>query len=362
MVAAAELLDELVSRHVLAALGALDPDAAMKVIEHAESERHAVQDGQRRLLQRAESDVQTAKKLYTEVGTEHPLVRADLLASYEDAIRRRDKMKEAVEASGVLDTIPFTPKDASRLNMLTQHLEALWSASTTTNEDRKRVLRLALQRVIVLTATKEDVDVELVWEGGHRERLHLNRRAELDRRVRELRSGGTVPEAIVHELRAAGIPSMSGKPASRDIVRKSLERVGLNRAALRQPILTRVYGLLVEQRSRKDIMAILDQEFPLTGRTWTHDRLYRIIRRLKDGVPGLSPLPAGIGDKRDTSEALALIKQWRSERKTWRAIASDLNALGLRPSRAKTFSLFQTMELARRHGIATETRGEGHAR
>jgi hypothetical protein len=344
----AEVIDALVVKHVLATLGTVDHDTAMAVIEQAQAEQRGLRESRRRALQRADADVRVAKERYLAVSPEHQLVKADLEAAYEEAIRRRDALKVEIHAAGDPEEIVFTPQDGAELRRLTQQLEALWTEETTTTEDRKQLLRGVLERVVVLTSTKEDLEVELVWESGFRERLQLHRRTELDARVRALQHAGREPRAIAAELQAAGVPSMTGKPASRAIVRRSLTRVGLNEKAVRRRILTRIRELLVERNTRTQILPILDTEFPHPHGRWNSNRLYRAIRRLQQGSPGIEPLPAGLIEKPDMTVVMALVKQGRKERKAWRVIADDLNAMGLRPVRAAKFSLFQVMELARR--------------
>jgi hypothetical protein len=275
------------------------------------------------------------------------LVKADLEAVYEEAIRRRDQIREEITSADPSDDLGFTDQDSARLAELTKRIEALWAAPTTTNEDRKQLLRLVLDRVIVLTSTKEEVELEVVWV-GLRDRLHVQRRAELDAQVRRLRQANATPRTIVGALRATGVPSATGKPASKDVVRRSLVRVGLNRAAVRLQILRRIRELALEGHSRRQMMQALDQEFPVLHHRWTHDRLYRAIRRLRRGVPGLEPLPAGLLETPDMIPVRAFVRQGRAEGKTWKQIAADLNAAGLRPTKAQRFWLFQVMELMRR--------------
>jgi DNA invertase Pin-like site-specific DNA recombinase len=357
IVGAAEVIDDLVATHVLKALAAVDRDAAMAVVARAQAEQRSVRESQHRQLQHAEAEVRTARQRYLDVSPEHPLVRADLESAYEDAIRRRDVIKAAIDADPVED-VAFTPEDGAELMELTQQLEALWDAATTTTEDRKQLLRLVLDRVIVWTSTTEAIDLELVWVGGLRERLQVQRRAELDAQVRTLREHGMPPREIVQALKASGVPSLTGQPASRDIVRRSLKRVGLNRAAVRGRILQRIRALALEGHSRTEIMTVLDQEFPRPrGRPWTHDRLYRAVQRLQAGAPGIDPLPASVLDGPDMTPVRAFVEQARAEGKTWKQVAADLNAAGFRPARAEEFSLFQVMELMRRAARRAHPRG-----
>ncbi len=110
----------------------------------------------------------------------------------------------------------------------------------------------------------------------------------------------------------------------------------------------RIREILLEHRSRPDILEVLDQEFPLPSGRWADDRLSRAIRRIQKGAPGIEPLPAGLLEKPDMTPVMALVETGRKNGKTWREIADELNAAGFRPVRAPTFSLFQVMELARR--------------
>jgi hypothetical protein len=138
-------------------------------------------------------------------------VKADLASAYEDAIRRRDVIKMDVDATSDGEDITFTARDGTQLAELTKRLETLWLAPTTTTEDRKQLLRLVLDRVIVVISTPEHIDLELVWTGGLRERLQIQRRAELDTKVRALQQTGKEPGDIVDALQAARIPQHDGQ-------------------------------------------------------------------------------------------------------------------------------------------------------
>jgi hypothetical protein len=149
---------------------------------------------------------------------------------------------------------------------------------------------------------------------------------------------------------------MTGKPASRDIVKRSLERLGLNEKAVRQRILTRIRDLFLEHGTRMQIMEVLDREFPRPRGRWRHDHLYTAVQRLQQGMPGIEPLPAEILKRPDMTGVKARIRVLRKAGKKWREIADALNAGGLRPARAAKFTLFQVMDLVRPRTGRTRTR------
>src|SRR6266705_5468645 len=74
-------------------------------------------------------------------------------------------------AHKVIDERPpvtVSSDEAVELLRLTKDVRALWAAPATTNEDRKRLLRTVLSRVVVLAVTEAAFDIEVIWVGGHR--------------------------------------------------------------------------------------------------------------------------------------------------------------------------------------------------
>ena len=59
----------------------------------------------------------------------------------------------------------LTDDDLARAHALGNHLEAVWQASTTTDRDRKRLLRTTIDEV-QLTTDDAHHHVRIVWQGG----------------------------------------------------------------------------------------------------------------------------------------------------------------------------------------------------
>jgi hypothetical protein len=58
-------------------------------------------------------------------------------------------------------------------------MPGIWHAATTTDADRKQLLRALVEQVQVTvlgTSEQVEVGVELVWTGGHRTRTRIVRR------------------------------------------------------------------------------------------------------------------------------------------------------------------------------------------
>lgn len=95
----------------------------------------------------------------------------------------------------------LTTEDAAELVTLANHIEELWSAPTTTNEDRKRLLRTAISRVLVREATEDTLELEIVWVGGLTESCRVLRYGGIDELVRALWDAGKDEQAIAADGR-----------------------------------------------------------------------------------------------------------------------------------------------------------------
>ena len=140
------------------------------------SEQAAIQRAHARQIQQAEDDVARARRQWQMVDPDHQLVKADLESRYEAALERLQKLRLDVQQPGAA-VARVTDVDAEELVRLSSNIPKLWHAETTSNEDRKRLLRIVLSAVIVKEINRDAVDLELVWVGGLRSPIHVLTRA-----------------------------------------------------------------------------------------------------------------------------------------------------------------------------------------
>ena len=88
-----------------------------------------------------------------------------------------------------------------QIRALAADLPAVWNAPTTTDADRKQLIRHLVEQVrVTVLGTSEKVDVEITWAGGHRTAAQITRPVacltqlsyypQLAARARELADGG----------------------------------------------------------------------------------------------------------------------------------------------------------------------------
>ncbi len=341
----ARLADPQVVTHVLKALHPLGMQAALRAIEAHEVEQTTITKAQSRLLQQVEDDVAEARGRYRLVDPQHARVKADLEGRLEHTLEHLDTLKRQIADTRLAVPAMLTTEDAAELVTLANHIEELWSAPTTTNEDRKRLLRTVISRVLVHEATEDVLKLEIVWVGGLTERCQVLRYGGVDDLIRALWEAGKDAQAIADELRARRIRSRFGQWLSKQNIHVRLCQHGLTRRADRVKALVLVRSFLLEGRSRREILEHLRREaLPRSG-PWTSSRVAQAISDLRRGVAGIEPLPATRPAGPTKQAAMELIRQRRAQGQTYKAIANELNSGGYRPQKTASFSAKQVFGL-----------------
>jgi hypothetical protein len=338
----ARLLDQAVVRVVLATLKPAEIDAALALIEDVCAEEQAVGRHRDQQLDQAEREVTKARQLHE--TARNPLVRADLEQRYADALERRDKLKERF--AGLVSTpVTITPADAGELRALTGRIEELWHASTTTNDERKRVLRTVIAKIHVLDVNTERIQLEIEWIGGFRQPLEVLRPKGVDRIVLQLHEVGHDAKEIAEQLNAQGLTTAKGVPFARSTIYAVLDRHGMRRKDARQMALRLIRQMVIDNVPRPQMLARLASEAPSGLGQWTPQRLNQCVSALYRGIPGIPPLPTPLPAEQDKRAAIDLIRRRHEAGASWTSIAGELNASGLRPPRASAFTAPQVARL-----------------
>lgn len=341
----APLVDGPVIARVLAALRPIGMKTALMAIEEHRRERATISKDQARLLQQAEHDVDAARRQYGGVDPRHALVRADLEARLEDALERRDELHRQIANTASAAPPTLTTKDTAELMALANDIDELWSAPTTTDMDRKGLLRTVISRVLVREATEDALELEIVWVGGLTEHCRVLRYGGIDDLVQALWKTGKDAQAIADELRARDIRSRFGRWLTKENIQVRLRLHDLIPRVDRVKVLAVIRSLLVEGRARREILEHLQREAPPRSGPWTSSRLAYAISDLRRGVAGIERLPATPPAGPTKQATMDLITQRRAEGHTYKEIASELNSRGYRPQKTASFSAKQVFGL-----------------
>src|SRR5207244_6550861 len=133
-------------------LEALAPDKlAIALATMAETEREdaALQKQWQLRLERARYEVERARRQYEAVEPENRLVARNLETQWEEKLRAVEHIERDYESWRRREQLTVTADDREQILALAQDLPAIWSAPTTTAADRKQLLRLLIDSVLL---------------------------------------------------------------------------------------------------------------------------------------------------------------------------------------------------------------------
>jgi DNA invertase Pin-like site-specific DNA recombinase len=160
-------IDEAVAGALLAALTPAGVKAALAAAEALEQDHDAALKQWQLQVERARYEAQRAERRYRQVEPEHRLVARGLERDWEQALTALHAAEAELAMREHQRPRTLTPDERGQLLALGADLGRLWSAPTTTDRDRKQLLRTLIEEVI-LDAVREErrATLTLRWRGG----------------------------------------------------------------------------------------------------------------------------------------------------------------------------------------------------
>ena len=160
-------IDEAVADALLAALTPAGVKAALAAAEALEHDHDAALKQWRLQVERAQYEAQRAERRYRAVEPEHRLVARGLERDWEQALASLAAAEAELALREHQRPRTLTPAEREQLLGLGADLGRVWSAPTTTDRDRKQLLRCLIEEVI-LDVAREERRATLVmrWRGG----------------------------------------------------------------------------------------------------------------------------------------------------------------------------------------------------
>lgn len=241
----AQPLDEEVVCLTLKALQPSALDVSLQVAADIQKQRAEAEKLWRQRLERAAYESERAARQYHAVEPENRLVARTLEAAWEERLRTQREMQEQYERFRLDQPKVLTPDEQERIRRLAADVPLLWHATSTTDADRKEILREVIDRVEVnVEGQSEWVEAKVHWTGGHQTYSRFRRPVQrfeqlsdwrqLRRRVEELLAARVSVPKIAEQLTAEGFRTVEGKPFNEGSVRMLMTRQGL-RSLRNQP-------------------------------------------------------------------------------------------------------------------------------
>jgi hypothetical protein len=241
-------VDALVTQQVLAALAPAAVEVSLRAAEQVEAERAELERLWTQRLERAQVAADRARRCYRLAEPENRLVVRQLEADWEATLAAQQRLREDYDRFTHSCPQPLTPAQQQAITALAADVQSLWAAATTTDADRKQLLRALVDQVAITVAgSSERVAVQITWAGGHTthgqtirpvaRRDQLSSYPQLVERVRQLAEQGHRAQAIANRLHAEGFrPAKGRQRIGVSAITQLLHRLGDPRAFTRNRI------------------------------------------------------------------------------------------------------------------------------
>jgi DNA invertase Pin-like site-specific DNA recombinase len=171
-------VDAAVSQAFLEAVSPLRLAVAVRVLEQVEHNL-ATQRRQWQLqLEQARYEARLAQRQYDAVDPENRLVVTELERRWNEKLERVASLEQAYAQAEQQARWQITPEERAAIGQLSQDLPAVWQAETTTDRERKQLLRFAIESVqLDGTSRPGHIEVQIQWRSGTVTGLSIQRSA-----------------------------------------------------------------------------------------------------------------------------------------------------------------------------------------
>jgi DNA invertase Pin-like site-specific DNA recombinase len=215
-------IDAEVERILLAALAPDRLAIALAALEHLEAEDAALRKQWDLRRERARYEAERARRQYDAVEPENRLVARSLERLWEEKLRAVEQIEQEFQGWLRQHQVVVSAEDRQDILALGADLPALWSAATTTPADRKQILRLLIESVLLdQHRAHGKVWFQINWQTGAISEHWLVRRvrsyrdyAHLDlvqQRIRELNAEQRMDDEIAAALNEEGLRTARGE-------------------------------------------------------------------------------------------------------------------------------------------------------
>jgi DNA invertase Pin-like site-specific DNA recombinase len=241
-------VDALVTQQVLAALSPAAIEVSLQAAQQVTAERAELEKLWAQRLERAAIAADRAQRCYRLAEPENRLVVRQLEADWEAALAAEVRLREDHDRFTRTSPQPLTPLQQQAITALAGDIPGLWAAPTTTDADRKHIIRTLVDQVTITVAgTSEQVTVAIGWAGGHTTRgqtirpvarlAQLSSYPQLVERVRQLAEQGHRAQAIARQLHAEGFrPAKGHDRIGISAITQLLHQLGCPRAFTRDRV------------------------------------------------------------------------------------------------------------------------------
>lgn len=189
-------IDELVVALFLEAMAPAQIALSVQVVENLRAEKQSLQQQWEQQLRQARYEAQLAQRQYDAVDPDNRLVAATLERRWNEKLEAVQNLEQAYRQAQTQAHFSLTEEEQIDIRRLAQDLPAIWHAPSTTDRERKQLLRYLIAEVqLDGVGTAGMIDIRVSWRSG----------AATTRRIERLKVGAWAPRTdarVIERIRA----------------------------------------------------------------------------------------------------------------------------------------------------------------
>jgi hypothetical protein len=169
-------VDAAVVQAFLEAVSPVGVEVAVAVLSQAEQQLQDLRRQWELQLEQARYEARLAQRKYDAVDPDNRGVPAELERRWNAHLTRVAELEQAYAKAEQEASFTLTPEERATMQTLAGDLSALWQAETTTQAERKQLLRLAIESVQLDGVSRPGwIEVQIRWRSGVVTRLDVKR-------------------------------------------------------------------------------------------------------------------------------------------------------------------------------------------
>ena len=223
-------LDEAVEALFLDTMVPDQIELGLAVERHAEEQGESLDRAWRTRLEQVRYQARLAERRYMAVDPDNRTVARTLEGQWEQQLREQADVERQYEEARRVQRVQLSDADRARVRQLAEDLPAVWRAPTTSIEDRKAMLRIAIEVVAVspVDIPQRCTRIDVQWQSGTTSNLsvarprageHRKTAAAIEEQIRALAATGVHDRDIAAKLNQLGFSNAEGRPWTLENIR-----------------------------------------------------------------------------------------------------------------------------------------------
>lgn len=218
----ADPIDAAVAQMFLEAVQVPEIEMGLAVVRETEREAGEIERQWHLRLEQSRYEVHLAERRYKAVDPEQRVVARTLEREWNDKLTELEAIEREHDAVRRREHVDLSDEDRARILSLARDLPAVWRAGTTTQAERKNLLRMLVREVTLspVDVPESRTRVQVLWQTGAvndfsipRPTKHTVKRtsATTAARIEQWLAEGNSDAAIVTALNRAGLRTGAGR-------------------------------------------------------------------------------------------------------------------------------------------------------